>query len=99
MCDLDVTGTPSTFKLIRSTTDFGRILTKSLISGDRRTPHEGSGKVHCLNAETVYHLSIERELNRGLIYECRCDERLKVKGERSKRLTCTGLCGELGQNT
>ncbi len=34
---------------------------------------------------------ITRELNRRLIYECRCDERLKVKVEGSKRLTYTGL--------
>ena len=27
------------------------------------------------------------------MYECRCDERLKVKAEGSTRLTYTGLCG------
>ena len=29
----------------------------------------------------VYYESIKRELNRRLIYECRCDERLKAKAE------------------
>jgi len=40
----------------------------------------------------VYYESIKRELNRKLIYECRCDERLKVKTEGSTRLVYTGLC-------
>ncbi len=39
----------------------------------------------------VYYETIKRELNRILIYECRCDERLKAKDERSTRLTYTGL--------
>jgi len=30
---------------------------------------------------------INRDLNRRLIYECLCDERLKTKVERSTRLT------------
>ena len=34
-------------------------------------------------------------INRKLIYECRCDERLKDKDEGSTRLTYTGLRGEL----
>jgi hypothetical protein len=29
------------------------------------------------------------------IYECRCDDRLKPKGEESTRLTYSGLLGEL----
>jgi hypothetical protein len=29
------------------------------------------------------------------IYECRCDERLKTKSEKSTRVTYTGLLGEL----
>ena len=37
----------------------------------------------------VYFETIKRELNKRLIYECRCDERLKVKPERSSRLTYT----------
>jgi hypothetical protein len=43
----------------------------------------------------VYYESIKLELNRRLIYECRCDERLKVKTEGSTRLTYTGLHGGL----
>ena len=29
------------------------------------------------------------------MYECRCDERLKSKDEKSTRFTYTGLCGGL----
>ena len=36
---------------------------------------------------------IKRDLNRGPIYECRCDERLKVKDEGSTRLTYIGFRG------
>ena len=38
---------------------------------------------------------MKRDLNRKLIHECRCDERLKVKTEKSTRLTYTGLSGGL----
>jgi len=31
----------------------------------------------CMGALFVYYYGIKRELNRRLIYECRCDERLK----------------------
>jgi hypothetical protein len=41
----------------------------------------------------VYYETLKRELNRRLTYGCRCDERLKDKGEGSTRLTYTGLCG------
>ncbi len=41
----------------------------------------------------VYYDTIKEELNRRLIYECRCDERLKDKAERSIRLAYTVLCG------
>ena len=43
----------------------------------------------------VYYESIKRELKRRLIYEYRCDERLKTKVEESTRLTYTRLIGEL----
>jgi hypothetical protein len=43
----------------------------------------------------VYYESIKRELKTRPIYECRCDERLKPKGEESTRLAYTGLLGEL----
>jgi hypothetical protein len=43
----------------------------------------------------VYYESTNRELKRRLIYEYRCDERLKTKNEESTRLTDTGLVVEL----
>jgi hypothetical protein len=42
-----------------------------------------------------YYESRKRELKTRPIYECRCDERLKTKNEKSTRLTYTGLLGEL----
>ena len=47
------------------------------------------------NKDFVYYESIKRELKRRLIYECRCDERLKTKTEESTRLAYTGLLGGL----
>jgi hypothetical protein len=44
---------------------------------------------------TAHIVSMKQELNRRLIYECRCDERLKPKSEGSTRLTYTGLSGGL----
>ena len=44
---------------------------------------------------TLYYEEIKRELKRRLIYECRCDERLKTKSEGSTRLAYTGLVGGL----
>jgi hypothetical protein len=43
----------------------------------------------------LYYESIKRELKTRPINECRCDERLKVKGVRSTRPTYTGFLGEL----
>jgi hypothetical protein len=43
----------------------------------------------------VDHEKIKRELNKRLTCECRCDERLKDKDERSTHLGYTGLCGGL----
>ncbi len=43
----------------------------------------------------VYYESRKRELTTRPIYECRCDERLKTKTEKSTRLTYSGLFGEL----
>jgi hypothetical protein len=42
-----------------------------------------------------YYESIKREPKRRLIYEYRCDERLKTKDEESTCLPDTGLLGEL----
>ena len=43
----------------------------------------------------VYYESINRELKRRLMYEYRCDERLKTKNEESIHFTDTGLVVEL----
>jgi hypothetical protein len=40
---------------------------------------------------------MNREIYRRLVYECRCDERPKVKSEIFTRLSYTGLRGELEQ--
>ncbi len=42
-----------------------------------------------------YHESRKREIKTRPIYECRCDERLKTKAEKSTLLAYTGLLGEL----
>ena len=47
-------------------------------------------------SKVVSYESIKREVNIRLIYECRCDERLKVKDEGSTRLVYAGLSGGLG---
>jgi hypothetical protein len=39
----------------------------------------------------VYYESIKGDLKRRLIYEYRCDERLKTKNEESTRLVDTGF--------
>ncbi len=44
---------------------------------------------------TFYYETIKREVKKKFIYECRCDERLKVKDERSTRLVYTVWCGGL----
>jgi hypothetical protein len=48
---------------------------------------QGSGKAYNL----VYYESRKRELERRPIYECRYDERLRTKVEKSTCLTYTGL--------
>jgi hypothetical protein len=46
-------------------------------------------------SKVVSHETIKRELIKRLTHECRCDERLKTKIERSTYLTYTGLRGGL----
>ncbi len=41
--------------------------------------------------ENLYYEEIKRDLKRILIYECRCNERLKDEGEGSTRVTHTGF--------
>ena len=43
----------------------------------------------------VYYEEINREVTIILIYECRCNERLKAKTEGYSRLTYTGFRGGL----
>ena len=47
------------------------------------------------NCLFVYYESRKRELNTRPIYECRCDEKLKTKSEKSTRLAYTGFLGDL----
>jgi hypothetical protein len=49
-----------------------------------------------LNSLRLLLIEIARvNLNRRLIYECRCDEKLKVKAEGYTHFAYTGLCGGL----
>ena len=48
-----------------------------------------------MHVNFVYYESRKRELKTRPTYECRCDERLKTKDEKSTSLTYTGLLGEL----
>ena len=41
------------------------------------------------NTESINAESIKRELHKRLMFECRCDARLKAKAEGSTRLTYT----------
>jgi hypothetical protein len=45
--------------------------------------------------KVLYYESTKREPKTRPIYECRCDERLKTKAEKSTRLSYTGLLGEV----
>jgi hypothetical protein len=45
--------------------------------------------------DIVYYESRKWEMKTRPIYECRCDERLKTKSEKSTRLKYTGFLGEL----
>ena len=60
-------------------TSIDQVKTKAnqIMNGDR-SPEDTKSKVN---------LSVKRKLNRRLICECRCDERLKAKSDGSTRLT------------
>ena len=61
-------------------------------------PHTLGGSVRSYDDDislVVYYEVIRRDLNRRRIYECRFDERLKGKDERSTLLTYTGFHGGL----
>ena len=55
----------------------------------------GHGPDSFFDRTFVYYEEIKRELNRILIYECRCNDRLQGKVEGSTRLRYTGLRGGL----
>jgi hypothetical protein len=46
-----------------------------------------------------YYESRKREVKTKPMYECRCDERLKTKSEKSTHISYTGLIGELDSGT
>jgi hypothetical protein len=48
--------------------------------------------------EVVRYESRKQELKTRPTYECRCDERLKTKSEKSTRLAYTGATGLLGDD-
>jgi hypothetical protein len=56
----------------------------------------GAGKPTHTSRLVVYYEEIKGKVKRILIYECRCNERLKSKDEGSTRLVYTGLRGGLG---
>jgi hypothetical protein len=49
-------------------------------------------EIWCFGGGCFYYESRKRELQTKPIYECRCDERLKTKSEKSTRLSCSGMC-------
>ncbi len=52
-------------------------------------------KIRFVGLLFVYYESRKRERKTRPIYECRCDERLKTKAEKSTHLTYSWLLGEL----
>ena len=56
---------------------------KDLKLTDVKTPYTLGRTSYVDVLESVYYQSTKRELNRILLRECRCDERLKVQGEGS----------------
>jgi hypothetical protein len=87
-----VIGDPSIFKEIRKTVDLAGV-SDFYFQGDLERGCDGSGIVHghvvTDSGRIVFHNyeSIEREVKRRLIFEYRCDERLKTKTEEFTRLT------------
>ncbi len=61
----------------------------------RRAPEGARAFIQPSFISFVYYESTKREQQRRLIYEYRCDERLKTKNEESTRLVYTGLVVEL----
>ena len=97
MCDLDTTGAPSIFKIIRSAAALARIFPILDLNCEENTSlfNESLSLSHQSFVVVVYYESIKRELKTKPMYECRCDERLKARVEESTRLGDTRLVGEL----
>ena len=57
-------------------------------------PSVGRGTGTPKDRDFVYYESIKRELNKRLMFDSRCDARLKGKPEGSTRLTYTMWCEE-----
>ena len=90
MCDLDVTGEPLIFSVIHSATTLTRMLSTFDLSCEEYVARLKWNWTLVLTEELfVYYESIKRELNKRLIFECRCDARLKAKAEGSTRLAYT----------
>ena len=70
MCDLEVIDVPSIFRFIPSASTSGYPQAVRV-----RRPKKFFS--------VVYYESIKRELNKRLIFECRCDARLNAKAEGS----------------
>ena len=52
-------------------------------------------RIHIHTVVRIYYESRKREVKTRPMYECRCDERLKTKSEKSTRRSYTGFLGEL----
>ena len=81
MCDLETIGTPSTFRIIRIVGALTRMWPTFLLSCED------------LYIRSVHYESIKQKLNRRLVCECPCDERLKGTAEGSTLLTYTMSVG------
>ncbi len=60
-----------------------------------KTERRIENQIPLLFCNVGFYESINQDLKRRLIYEYRCDERLKTKKEESTRLTDTGLVVDL----
>jgi hypothetical protein len=108
VCALEVIGTPSRLRLTRKAAQPWRVFRTLLPTLDLSCEENAARRkwksplVGCASSTpeaaktvSVYYETRKRKLNRRLIYECRCDERLKVKAVESTHLGYTGLCGGL----
>ena len=106
-CDLEVMGDPSISRIIRKSFNLRKSQSNPGLELGRtsRTEELEESTVVLRNLNSwnhqrsldfdVYYESRKRELKTRPIYECRCDERLKTKDEKSTCLTYTGLLGGL----